>query len=99
MNEDFIYTVTAGNLEHNNWRCWAWFATLEEAQQAIEGCSDFFAHTPEGQLYYFDLVIEEVPRGAITPQYREWWYKWEGDEWRPQSKPESVDTLYHFGVG
>lgn len=96
MFDDVIYTVTAGQIEHNNWRCWAWFATFEEAQQAVEGCSDFF-----WENYYDNLVIEEVPRGAITPQYREWWYKWSLSEnkWELSEKPLSVETLFHFGVG
>lgn len=94
MNDDFIYTVTAGHLEHNNWRCWAWFATLVEAQSAVENCGEFFFEN-----YYDYVVIEEVPRGAITPLYREWWYKWDGGEWRLTDKPGAVEDLQHFGVG
>jgi len=94
MNDDLIYTVTSGHIEHNNWRCWAWFKTLGEAQQAVEGCGDFF-----WEHYYNYLIIEQVPRGSITPRFEEWWYIWNGEEWRPTPKPEAVDTLYHFGVG
>lgn len=96
MFDDVIYTVTAGHIGHNNWRCWAWFATLEEAQQAIKGCGDFF-----WENYYEILVIEEVPRASITPRYREWWYGWNvtENEWQTIDKPSSVETLYHFGVG
>lgn len=97
--DDMIYTVTAGHLSHKNWRCWAWFATFEEAKAAIDGCSDFFCKTEEGAEYYETLVIEEVPRGAITPQYQEWWYRWDGKEWLSIDKPESIETLFHFGVG
>lgn len=95
---DLIYAVTAGYIEHNNWRCWAWFATLEEAQRAIEGCSDFFCGE-NCQQYYNVLVIEEIPRGAITPQFNEWWYRWNGEKWFPTSKPSAVETLFHFGIG
>lgn len=94
MNDDFIYTVTAGNIEHNKWRCWAWFATLDEAQRAVENCGEFF-----WENYYDDLVIEEVPRGAISPEYREWWYRWDGNGWSIGDKPEAVEVLHHFGVG
>jgi hypothetical protein len=97
LDKDTIYTVTAGHIEHNKWRCWAWFATLEEAQQAVEGCKEFFCG--EGERYYHCLVIEQVPRGAITPEYNEWWYQWDGDDWRPTTKPIKVETLFHFGVG
>jgi len=91
-----IYTVTSGHIEHNNWRCWAWFATFEEAQRAVENCGEFF-----WENYYDHLVIEEVPRGAITHHYLEWWYKWNCDEsmWQHTSKPEILDGIEHFGVG
>jgi hypothetical protein len=91
---EMIYTVTAGNIQQDKWRCWAWFASLEEAQRAVEGCGDFLSDN-----LYDVLVIEEVPRGAITTEYHEWWYVWNGSEWRPNPKPDEVDGLYHFGVG
>lgn len=97
-NNDVIYTITAGRIDKNNWRCWAWFITLEEAQRAVEGCSDFFCGEG-GDRYYDTLVIEEVPRAAITPEYREWWYEWDGSDWHPIPKPTQLETLFHFGVG
>lgn len=51
----------------------AWFGSLEEAERAVLGCGDFLWDN-----YYETAVIEEVPRGAITPQYRERWYEWNG---------------------
>ncbi len=98
MHDDVIYTVTAGHIESNKWRCWAWFLTLEEAQRAVEGCSDFFCGEDDNKFYTI-LVIEEVPRGSITAQYNEWWYEWSGDEWRPVPKPAPVECIFHFGVG
>jgi len=92
--KDVIYTITASRIKDDKWRCWAWFATLEEAQRAVEGCGDFLWDN-----YYEHLVIEEVPRGAIVPEYQEWWYKWNGHEWRTTTKPLEIETLYHFGVG
>ena len=94
--EDVVYTITSGNLEHNNWRCWAWFYTLEEAQRTIENCGDFF-----WEHYYDHVVIEEVPRGCVYQKYAEWWYKWnlDGEMWVPTDKPEAVDTVFHFGIG
>lgn len=93
MNDDFIYTVTSGHIEHSNWRCWAWFSTFEEAERAVINCGEFF-----WEHYYDNLVIEQVPRGAISPEYREWWYKWDG-EWLLSNKPEALEGLSHFGVG
>lgn len=95
---DVIYTVTAGRIDINDWRCWAWFATLEEAQRTVEGCGDFFCGE-SGEKYYNILVIEEVPRASITIKYNEWWYDWNDDEWRPAPKPSGIETLSHFGVG
>jgi len=95
---DCIYTITTANLTENKWRCWAWFKDLEEAERAVNNCGNFF-----WEYYYDTLVIEEVPRGAISLEYREWWYEWSGDsndgEWHMASKPEPIKGIIHFGVG
>lgn len=95
---DNIYTITAGHIKTNNWRCWAWFESLDEAQRAVNGCNEFFCGE-DCKKCYDVLVIEEVPRGAITPEYHEWWYEWHEDRWRTIIKPIEIETIFHFGVG
>jgi hypothetical protein len=92
---DSIYTITSGYLdqERNTWRCFAWFASLEEAEEALN-CPEYL-HDNQ----YNVLVIEEVPRGAITSLYREWWYRWGRDRWIATEKPDMVDVVFHFSMG
>jgi hypothetical protein len=96
---DSIYTLTSvlvkpSEPSQHSVRCWAWYASIDEAKNTVESCGEFFY-----EYYYNYLVIEEVPRATIAKAYKEWWYKWseELNKWEVADKPEP--NICHYGIG
>jgi hypothetical protein len=90
---NFIYTITSVNIENHSTRCFTWASTLDKAFEIIHQGLEFF--TESGNYNY--VVIEEVPAGNITQEYREWWLRWDNNEWQRTETPN--EGVGRYGIG
>lgn len=101
-----LYVRGAGSYPRS--RCWGYFLTLEEAQEAVKVNAGDMAE----RCYYTHVVIEKIapgiPGGAFSDLDAVIWYQWQRnpqDEswfegaWIPVDRPEwSLGTIMYCGL-
>lgn len=91
-----IYTLTALQSGNRSSRCWGWYPTLAEAEDAVTrnlgGMDD---------CLYIWLVIESVQPGIFAVSTVVSWYRWSAtkDAWVSAPQPDWAVGTINFGIG
>lgn len=89
---------------HGGRRAFGWFSSLKKAKEAVEN-----NYCDIHECSYKYAIIEKTVEGfhCGLNYYKEYWYQWEGDDWRgsdagkfvPINKPSELEKIISWGLG